>query len=86
MADRIKPSELLAAYAHNAWSRWMRYVFEQGIEQSDGVLIPHALVERWKRQMETPYEQLPEDEKASDREEAVIIQTIFFGDGEDEKR
>jgi len=33
-------------------------------------VIPHALVERWQRQMATEYEDLPEEEKDSDRAEA----------------
>ena len=32
--------------------------------------IPRALVERWQRQMATRYDDLSEDEKASDRVEA----------------
>jgi hypothetical protein len=62
--------ERLADYAHEAWSGWMRYMFDKSVVMSRGVLIPQDLVERWERQMKTPYAELPENEKESDRAEA----------------
>lgn len=63
--------EALAAYAHQAWSGWMRYMFAQSRTNKDGtVTIPKELVDRWTRQMQTPYEDLPGEEKESDRHEA----------------
>lgn len=77
--------ESMAAYAHEAWSHWMKYLFsccfsidppalakEAGVVCND-LCIPAEKVERWQRQMKTPYEQLPEDEKHSDREQARTI-------------
>lgn len=65
------PVERLAEAAHVAWSGWMEYLFEKSQRNDDGtVSIPAVLVERWQRQMRTPYADLPEGEKASDREEA----------------
>jgi hypothetical protein len=68
--------EQLAEYAHEAWSGWMKYLFEK-CEPSERffsgeqvVVIPVWAVERWQRQMNTPYADLPESEKTSDREEA----------------
>jgi hypothetical protein len=72
--------EALAAYAHEAWSGWMRYMFSKSLKESDGsVLIGPALVERWTRQMTTPYADLPESEKASDRDEADRMLAIVNG-------
>ena len=52
----------------------MRYMFGRGQINSDGSFtIPPASVERWQRQMNTAYSDLPETEKASDREEADQI-------------
>ena len=70
--------ELLAAYAHDeAWSGWMRYVFDKSTFNADGsVTIPTWAVERWGRQIATPYRELPEDEKESDRKEADRMLTI----------
>lgn len=69
--------EKLAEYAHTAWSGWMVYLFEkcEGGGTVDGVepipvVIPGWAVERWQRQMNTPYADLPENEKESDRAEA----------------
>jgi len=66
--------ELLAAYSHEAWSGWMKYLFKKSHQNGDGtVIIPKDLVDRWTRQMYTPYHALPEKEKMSDREEADKI-------------
>lgn len=77
-------NEELAAYAHEAWAGWMRYLFSKCLKESDGVKIPQALVDRWTRQMQTPYAELPENEKESDRVEALKMQAIFIGDEVDE--
>jgi hypothetical protein len=67
--------ERLAAYAHDAaWSRWMRHLFSVSKSNPDGsVTIPADKVERWKRQMETTYADLPEQERESDRSQADRI-------------
>lgn len=63
--------EPLADYAHTAWSGWMKYQFSKAEIQPDGTwIMPAWAVERWQRQMNTPYAELPEGEKASDRKEA----------------
>ena len=64
--------EKLAEYAHAAWSGWMEYLFSRCAQASEfsSVIIPTNQVERWKRQMTTAYDDLPEGEKESDRAEA----------------
>lgn len=70
--------ERLADYAHDAWAGWMRYLFSISHENEDGsVTIPAQSVERWKRQMNTPYASLPEKEKESDRREAKRIISLW---------
>lgn len=82
----MKANEELAAYAHEAWSGWMRYLFSLSTHNADGtVTIPKELVERWTRQMETTYKDLPENEKHSDRVEAIRIMEIFLGEPLDDE-
>src|SRR5216683_239552 len=72
--------EELAEKAHQSWAHWMTYLFLQSTRQYDGsYVIPKELVERWQRQVETPYAQLSEKEKESDREEARHILPIING-------
>lgn len=76
-ANSAETSEALAAYAHEAWAGWMRYMFRFCTVNSDGTVTMDAdKVARWKRQMETEYADLPEAEKTSDREQATIILSI----------
>ena len=70
--------EKLAEYSHNeAWAGWMRYMFSQGCFCEDGTwTMPADKVERWTEQMNTDYDQLPEEMKPSDREQADKILEI----------
>ena len=78
-ACAMKKREELAAHAHEAWSGWMKYMFDKckTAAFNSGRTIPSELVFRWKRQMTTPYADLPESEKASDRDEADKILAII---------
>ena len=63
-ADRLSAEELieiLADIEHERWSSWMRYQFDNWTDEK---------IERWKALMETPYEDLSEHSKESDRREA----------------
>lgn len=63
--------EKLAELAHKQWSGWMRYLFGTGTFNEDGTwTMPAWAARRWREQMETPYSQLTEREKESDRKEA----------------
>jgi hypothetical protein len=63
--------EALAAYAHEAWSGWMLYLFSKcDTDEDGGMRMPKWAVERWSRQMDTEYDRLSEQEKESDRAEA----------------
>jgi len=59
--------ERLAALEHEQWAHWTRHMLDN--------LYPEN-IERWKRQVETPYEELTEKEKDSDREWASKILSI----------
>ena len=70
--------ERLAENAHISWAGWTQYVFNTCTENPDGSLtIPADKVNRWKRQIETPYNKLSYTEQESDRTEADIILDIF---------
>lgn len=88
-------SEELAAYAHEAWSGWMKYMVskikfgsQRGLH-GDGevqIWLPNGLRSRWERQMNTPYHELPESEKESDRKEAEKMIEIMCSRGKETYR
>ena len=62
--------EVGANIEHDRWARWQKYMFSKCQRLNGGVLtIPEELVKRWFRQIETPYSDLSEEEKESDRKE-----------------
>ncbi|MBP2449610.1 hypothetical protein [Rhizobium leguminosarum] len=62
--------EGLAHIEHERWSHWQKYMHAKGIRQTDGsLLIPADLVAQWDRQIATPYAELSENEKESDRDQ-----------------
>src|SRR5207302_8701032 len=80
--------EQLADKEHASWARWQDYFFskchmyvegEHLMYSRDKVYfsLPRELVERWRRQVDTPYAELSEQEKQSDREEVKHILPII---------
>lgn len=62
--------EQLSHIEHERWSHWQRYMHDKGVRQADGsMVIPSDLVQQWDRQISTPYGELSEKEKESDREQ-----------------
>jgi hypothetical protein len=60
-----------AALEHERWARWQAYLFSRCIRNTDGSMtMSREDVEHWQRQIETPYSQLSETEKESDRKES----------------
>jgi len=63
--------ENLAEYAHTAWSGWLKYMFEKMTINDDGTAtMPKWAVDRWAFQMNKNYDELPEEMKELDRQEA----------------
>lgn len=72
--DRNTLREQLAALCHEQWSGWMKYQFDRMIFAADADSIPRLMTAddfyRWRLQARTPYVDLTESEKESDRKEA----------------
>ena len=76
--DTYDLPEALAALAHKQWVLWMEYLFIKGTFNEDGTLtIPAWAVKRWKRQMNTPYDELTGLEQYDDRAEAERVLQVF---------
>ena len=70
--------EQLADVQHQIWSHWMQYMFTQGEFAPDGSwFMPQEKVERWMRQMSTPYPALTEREKESDRHQVEKVLEVL---------
>ena len=64
---------------HDRWGRWQKYMFSKMVEEerfeegghfkTGNYILPKEFVERWFRQIDTPYSELSEPEKESDRKE-----------------
>lgn|GEM_PF-6872315 len=74
MTRRDHLVEALAAAEHASWAHWQAYLFSCCERLPDGSLvIPAEKADRWQRQIETPYADLSEREKQSDRDEVAKI-------------
>lgn len=64
---------------HDRWARWQKYMFSKMVEEerfeegshfkTGNYILPKEFVDRWFRQIDTPYSELSESEKESDRKE-----------------
>jgi hypothetical protein len=64
--------EKLADIEHQRWADWQKYCHSKGVITPTGdLLIGKEFVERWERQIATPYSELSEKEKESDREQVM---------------
>lgn len=62
--------EELAAIEHQRWAHWQRFMHSQAERRSDGsLIIPSDLVTKWERLIDTPYAELTDKEKESDRDQ-----------------
>ena len=61
-----------AEIEHERWSKWQKYLhskLSKNIEDADFFRLPTFYWERWERQIATPYSELSEQEKESDRDQ-----------------
>ncbi len=76
----------LAEYAHEAWSGWMRYLFDKSTPDAGCTIIPSDLTTRWRRQASTPFNKLPPEERRSDYTEADHMLAIMAEHGRGDGR
>ena len=60
--------EKLADLEHQQWIHWTKYMLDNMSDEN---------INRWKQQIETPYSELSEKEKESDREWAEKVLKII---------
>ena len=82
MIDELR--ERLAAEQHEIWVHCMEHIrywaaeFHRKSEHDDlHFALPEELIERWRRQMNTSYADLPEEEKGSSRYQADKIISVL---------
>lgn len=77
MAESLR--EELSDYAHDTWSRWVGNLFaDKGKLNADGTFtIDKEVVQRWMVLAELSYDQLSEEEKDKDREQADMMLEIM---------
>ena len=69
--------EQLAALAHAQWAAWMEYFLARARTDADGrVSISGEYAAALHRQIDTPYADLTEHEKALDRSEATRVERV----------
>ncbi len=66
--------EKLAEIEHQRWADWQKYMHTHVYDSSESInphlkVIPTELYNRWERQIMTPYSELSEAEKDSDRKQ-----------------
>lgn len=74
--------ERLAAIEHERWADWQRWMHKVLRDTHDPSPEYGDILERWDRQIETPYNKLSEGEKQSDRDQVqrympLLKQTIL---------
>ena len=72
-ATRDELLEVLAALEHGRWSDWQAYVHSRAewMTTHGPVMLSGPLVLGWQRQIATPYADLTEQERDSDREQVM---------------
>lgn len=68
--------EKWANIEHERWAKWQKYMHSKmfdvdgiGGEPTGDMILPKEFHKRWERQIATPYSELSEKEKDSDREQ-----------------
>lgn len=74
----LKGIDTLAAVEHERWAHWQRYVHSKGTRLADGSLqLPANLVARWEKQIATPFAELTQEERDSDRDQVMLSISVI---------
>ena len=75
--------ETLASIEHERWAHWQRYLHSHctPVGTDGALLIPGELVHRWEVEINTPYSELTEKQKESDRQQVrrylpIIVEAL----------
>ena len=80
--------EKLAAIEHERWADWQKWVHKRLEKNADDNFyrLDEDDFERWERQINTPYSELSENEKESDREQVRRYFPLISQARADERR
>ena len=74
MDEKERLRESIADLQHEIWAIWMEHLFNVSYHINDGSVWVHAKnVECWRKQINTPYYKLSEEDKDKDRKIADKI-------------
>jgi hypothetical protein len=76
------PNEMLARFMYRVWSRWVATLLKYGVVESDGLKLPHVIVEQWTHQRDDGYDALSDEDKEQFLLDSRRILAIFLGDEE----
>lgn len=78
MSDNKNLREELADVQHAIWAHWMQYMFSCGtFDEQGNWIMPWDKARRWQRQMDTPYAELTDKERESDRDQADKVLAVL---------
>jgi hypothetical protein len=72
-----------AELEHDRWARWQKYMFSKaqvviGNDNEEiGIFIPIEYWKHWQKEIDTPYSELTEEQKESDRKETRNYLTLI---------
>ena len=75
--EKKKFIEKGADIEHERWSKWQAYLHSKLDFNGTDWVLKNEWFERWNRQIHTPYCNLTENEKESDREQVRSYETLL---------
>ncbi len=73
---------MLSRFMYRVWSEWVTTILKYGVMESDGLKLPHSIVEQWTQQRDRGYDDLSDDDRELFLLQSRRILAIFLGDEE----